>query len=86
MREMQGAEAKVERSLHIVNDRNRMPKATPQIAYFHIPLLLRCVKMREMQGAEAKPEGSLHVVNDQGRMPKATPQIAYFHAPNKRQK
>ena len=37
MREMQGAKAKVEGSLHIVNDRNRMPQATPQIAYFHAP-------------------------------------------------
>ena len=37
MREMQGAEAKVEGSLHEVNDRNRMPKATLQIAYFHAP-------------------------------------------------
>ena len=37
MREMQGAEAKVEGSLHEVNDQNRMPIATPQIAYFHAP-------------------------------------------------
>ena len=81
MREMQGAEAKVEGSLHEVNDRNRMPKATPQITYFLFPLFLRCVKMREMQGAEDEPEGSLHEVNDQGRIPKATPQITYFHAP-----
>ena len=76
MREMQGAEPKVEGSLHEVNDRNRMAIATPQIAYFHFSQLLRCVKMREMQGAEAKVEGSLHEVNDQNRMPIATPQIA----------
>ena len=39
MREMQGAEAKSEGSLHEVNDQGRMPIATPQIAYFHLPLL-----------------------------------------------
>ena len=37
MRDMQGAEAKVEGSLHEVNDQNRMPIATPQIAYLHAP-------------------------------------------------
>ena len=81
MREMQGAEPKVEGSLHEVNDRNRMAKATQQITYFHLPLLLRCVKMREMQGAEPKVEVSLHKVNDRNRMAKATQQITYFHAP-----
>ena len=68
MHEKQGTEAKVEGSLHDVNDQGRIPKATPQIAYFHIPSFLRCVKMREMQGAEDEPAGSLHIVNDQGRI------------------
>ena len=84
MREMQGAEDEPEGSLHEVNDQGRIPKATPQITYFHLPSFLRCVKMREMQGAEDEPAGSLHIVNDQGRIPIATPQIAYFHAPIKK--
>ena len=37
MREMHGAEDESEGSLHIVNDRNRRPQATQQIAYFHAP-------------------------------------------------
>ena len=80
MSEIQGDEDEPAGSLHKVNDQNRMPKATPQIAYFHAPTP-RCVKMREMQGAEDEPAGSLHTVNDQRIMPKATPQIAYFYTP-----